>query len=90
MRHEQIRQLLTAQPFRPFTIHLPEGRTVDVVHHDFALVSPDGRTLVVYDSDAVANIIDIMLIASIYLGPPAAPPAAESNTIPINNGPNNP
>ena len=57
MRHEQIRQLLTAQPFRQFTIHLPEGRAVPVTHHDFALVSPDGRTLVVYDHDGVADII---------------------------------
>jgi hypothetical protein len=87
MRHEQIRQLLTAQPFRPFTIHLPEGRAVPVNHHDFALVSPDGRTLVVYDRDSVADIIDVMLIASIHLDPPPAPPAAASNTIPTTNGP---
>jgi hypothetical protein len=90
MRHEQIRQLLTAQPFRPFTVHLPEGRAVEVVHHDFALLSPDGRTLNVYDRDGVLNLIDVMLIASIYIGPPPAPQVAPSNTIPTNNGPNNP
>ena len=45
MRHEQIRQLLRAQPFQPFTIHLPEGRAVPVIHHDFALVSPDALGL---------------------------------------------
>jgi hypothetical protein len=90
MRHEQIRQLLTAQPFRPFTVHLPEGRAVEVFHHDFAMISPDGRTLAVYDRDGVANIIDVMLIASIYRGPPPPPPAATSTTIPITNGPQSP
>jgi len=72
MRHEQIRELLRSQPFRPFTIHLPEGRTVEVVHHDFALLSPDGRTLIAYGPDSSFNMIDVMLIASIQVGPPAA------------------
>lgn len=85
MRHEQIRQLLRAQPFRPFTIHLPEGRTVEVFHYDFALLSPDGRTLVVSDREGVMNIIDVMLIASIYLGAPPVQ-ADSSNDIPITNG----
>ncbi|MCI0702465.1 MAG: hypothetical protein L0241_15385 [Planctomycetia bacterium] len=87
MRHEQIRELLQAKPFRPFTIHLPEGRAVPVTHHDFALVSPDGRTLVAYDQDGTMNIVDVMLIASIHLGPPPAPPTTPSSTIPTTNGP---
>lgn len=72
MRHEQIRELLRSQPFRPFTIHLPEGRAVEVVHHDFALLSPDGRTLIAYGPDSSFNMIDVMLIASIQVGPPTA------------------
>lgn len=35
MRHEQIRQLVTAQPFRPITIFLPEGRSVEVFSSRF-------------------------------------------------------
>jgi hypothetical protein len=87
MRHEQIRTLLRDQPFRPFTIHLPEGRAVPVAHHDFALLSPDGRTLVAYDPHGSMNVIDVMLIASIHVGPPAAPPVAPSDSIPTTNGP---
>ena len=67
MRTEQLRDLLRAQPFRPFTIHLPEGRAVQVVHHDFALLSPDGRTLVAYGPDSSFDVIDVMLIARIQV-----------------------
>lgn len=87
MRIEQLRKLLTAQPFRPFTIHLPEGRSVPVVHHDFALLSPDGRTLFAFGPDNAADIIDVMLIASIRLGPPPESPTNLNTPIPITNGP---
>lgn len=72
MHREELRNLMRAQPFRPFTIHLPEGRQVQVVHHDFALLSPDGRTLLAYGPDNSLNMIDVMLIASIEVGPPPA------------------
>ncbi len=86
MRIEQLKNMLRAQPFRPFTIHLPEGRSVPVVHHDFALLSPDGRTLFAYGPDSSFNMIDVMLIASIEFGPP--PPGPErSDPIPTTNGP---
>jgi hypothetical protein len=74
MHREQLRELMRGRPFRPFTIHLPERRLVEVVQHDFALLSPDGRTLVAYGPDQSFNIIDVMLIASIEVGPPPAPP----------------
>ena len=87
MRAEQLRKLLTTQPFRPFTIHLPEGSSVPVVHHDFALLSPNGRTLVAYGVDDAADIIDVMLIASIQLGPIPGTQTATENPIPTTNGP---
>ena len=67
MRVDQLKQLLRNQPFEPFTVHLPEGRGVKVWHHDFAMVSPDGRTLVAFDRDGIADLIDVMLIASIHM-----------------------
>ena len=69
MQKKEIRDLLRAQPFRPFKVHLPEGRQVEIFHHDFALLSQDGRTLVAYGPDRSLNIIDVMLISSCELGP---------------------
>jgi hypothetical protein len=82
MRTEQLRDMLRAQPFRPFTIYLPEGRAVQVVHHDFALLSPDGRTLVAYGPDSSFDVIDVMLIASIQVGP-LPPGPATAPPIPV-------
>ena len=84
MHREQLRGLMTAQPFRPFTVHLPEGRQVQVVHHDFALLSPDGRTLLAYGPDSSFNMIDVMLIASVEVGPPPPSPPPKPTDV---NGP---
>ncbi|HJZ90734.1 MAG TPA: hypothetical protein VKE40_07645 [Gemmataceae bacterium] len=67
MQRDELKTLIRARPFQPFTIHLPEGRHVPVVHHDFALLAPDGRTLWVYQSDRSCDMIDVMLIARIHL-----------------------
>ena len=76
MKDDEIRNLLRARPFVPFTVHLPEGRSVKVTHPDFALLSPTGRTLLAYDTDESFNMIDVMLIASVEVGPPSAQPSA--------------
>ena len=73
MHRDQLRELLRSQQFRPFTIHLPEERPVHVFHHDFAVMSPDGRTLLAFGPDNSFNMIDTMLIASIEVSPPPAP-----------------
>jgi hypothetical protein len=86
MRQEQIRDLIRRQPFQPFTIHLPEGRTVEVWHHDFAMQSPDGRVLVVFDRNGIADYIDIMLIASIRMHRPETDPPGLNTLIPTSNG----
>lgn len=78
MKADELRNLLKKQPFQPFVIHLPEGRQVRVAHHDFALLTPDGRTLVAYETDTSLNIIDVLLISSIQMGPaPAGAPGPE-------------
>ena len=73
MHRDKLRELIRSEPFRPFTIHLPEGRSVHIFHHDFAVMSPDGRTLLAFEADNSFNMIDVMLIASIEVGPPPAP-----------------
>ena len=73
MRTETLQHTVRAQPFRPFVIHLPEGRTVPIVRRDFALLSPNGRTLLAYEPDDSFNMIDVMRISSVQVGPPAAP-----------------
>jgi hypothetical protein len=68
MNLEEIRNALRAEPFRPFTLHLADGRQVPVKHSEFALISPSGRTVVVYQPDESSNVIDILLVTDIAYG----------------------
>ena len=36
---EQLKQLMDANPFRPFRIHMSDGSTYDIANHDGALVA---------------------------------------------------
>ena len=66
MNTDALRGLIKAQPFRPFRLYLADGQAVDVVHHDFALLSGNGRSLVVSapPRDSDIRIISPMLIVS--------------------------
>lgn len=65
MRIEEIRQAKKAQPFRPFTLHLTDGRQFVVDHPEFILVSRDNRTVVVDDVEGNTELIDSMLVTSV-------------------------
>jgi hypothetical protein len=70
---EQLRSLVIARPFRPFVMHLADGREVPVQHPDFLLISPSGRTVNVYQPDDTQNIVDLLLVTDIELKPSPAP-----------------
>ena len=67
MTLEQIRTLFDAQPFRPFVLHLADGRGVPVIHREFIMAAPSGRTIVVCQPDETFNIIDLLLVTDIEL-----------------------
>jgi len=58
MAPDRLRDALHATPFRPFHVETPGGKRVRVKHTDYALLSPNGRTLVVCteDNDAMEII----------------------------------
>ena len=65
MTAEQLRAMREAQPFRPFTIHLADGRALSVPHRDFVSQSPGGRTIIVYGSDESFNVVDLYLVTDL-------------------------
>ncbi len=71
MTIEQLRAAYNAQPFRPFVIHLAEGRAIPVKHREFILTVPSGRTVVVCQPDDTLNIIDLLLVTDLELKPTA-------------------
>jgi hypothetical protein len=71
MTIEQIRAFYEAQPFRPFIIHLADGREVPVNHREFIMAAPSGRTLSVYQPDDTLNVIDLLLVTDLEVKPKA-------------------
>ena len=69
MTIEQLRATYNAQPFRPFVIHLADGREIPVKHREFILTVPSGRTVVVCQPDDTLNIVDLLLVTDLELKP---------------------
>lgn len=67
MTVERIRELLDLQPFRPFVMHLADGREVPVHHRELIIAVPSGRTLIVVQPDDSMNIIDLLLVTDIEM-----------------------
>jgi hypothetical protein len=67
----QIREVVRAQPFRPFIIHLANGRTFDVPHPEFVAVARGRELLFIADDDGIHQF-DMRLVAEIETPPPAA------------------
>ncbi len=65
MTLEQLLAKQRAQPFRPYRIHLTDGRHLDVAHPEFLARSPSGRTATVYTSDEGSEVIDLLLVTSL-------------------------
>jgi len=65
MTLEEIRNVYKSEPFRPFVIHLADGREVPVISREFLLPSPSGRTVVVYQPDDSSNVIDLLLVTDL-------------------------
>jgi hypothetical protein len=65
MTIEQLRTVHQAKPFRPFTMHLEDGRALQVPHSEFLSHSPSGRTIIVYHANDAFSIIDLLLVTEL-------------------------
>lgn len=71
MTIEQIRSYYNATPFQPFVIHLADGRAIPVPTREFMAAALNGRTIVVYQPDSTANVIDLLLVTDLEVKPAA-------------------
>ena len=67
---------MRAQPFRPFTIHMGDGRAFMVRHPEVIARFPAGRTVIVYGDDENHSILDMLLVTELEVHPRARPGAA--------------
>jgi hypothetical protein len=64
MTADQIRSLRDATPFRPFRVHMANGKSADVPHPDFINLSPTGRILIISRENDSFELIDTLLVTS--------------------------
>ena len=66
----KVRELLHAEPFRPFVIRLADGRAYRVEHPDFVLAaSTDVPQVTIEEPDGRTHFISARLITSVELAP---------------------
>jgi len=60
-----------AQPFKPFNIRLADGRSIPVSHPEYTLISPNGKTAIIYQPNNECNIVDVRLVIDLEVKPGA-------------------
>jgi len=65
MTVEQLRTIHRAEPFKPFDIHLADGRSLPVEHPECLVITPPGRTIGVGLRDGTIEIVDLLLVTSL-------------------------
>ena len=72
MTSAELKSTIRQQPFRPFTIRMVDGRSFTVSHPDFVMVSPTGRTAIIFEPDDSYSVVDLMLMNELDVTPPKA------------------
>jgi len=65
---DKLREVPGTQPFKPFTIHVADGRDVPLAHPEFVSVDPEGCVMHVFQEDGRSKFIDFVLVTGIELG----------------------
>lgn len=66
MTNEDIRKLQSQAPFRPYDIHLVDGRILHVPHSEFLFIPPCSvRTVIVAHGKGSFDIVNTTVIVSI-------------------------
>lgn len=65
MTTQQFQDAMRQAPFKPFTIHMADGRVFHVSHPDFVARSPTGQTVIVYGMDGRYSVLDLSLMSEL-------------------------
>ena len=76
MTIEKFREMIHANPFTPFNVRLADGKSIPVIHPDFASTSPSGRIACIFHgSNDASTFVDMMLVTALEVNPGSAPAA---------------
>lgn len=76
-----IREAVHAAPFRPFRLHLADGRVLTIPHPEFIWITPQGRRVfVARPEDDGTTIVEPLLIVTLEtIEPIPAPPGSNGS-----------
>jgi hypothetical protein len=75
MTIEPLKSAYNARPFRPFVMHLADGRQIAVEQPEFMASAPSGRTVMVYQPDDMWDVVDLLLVTDLGFKPAPGAPA---------------
>jgi hypothetical protein len=75
-----IRKLIHAVPFVPFTIHLAAGGQLRVPAVDHVAIAPAGDRVIVFDDDGTHNVLSSLLINRITIDRESTPQKVKQAT----------
>lgn len=66
MTLERLKEVHQARPFKPFRLHLADGRTLRIAHPESLAYSPTGgRTAAYVAPDESTHFVDLLLVSRI-------------------------
>ena len=71
MNAHELQNIFRELPTGPFTVHVAERTPIAIAHTDFAMLSPSGGMLTVWDAEGHLHHIDAPAITRITQGAPA-------------------
>ena len=80
MSIKQILEAYEAQPFRPFIMHLADGRSIPVQHREYLASAPSGRIIGVFDANDSHHFIDVFLVTDLETLPVSQSPPGSQKT----------
>ena len=61
----RFKDQLRLQPFKPFLVKTTDGDTFSVSHPDFAMVSPQGTEVIIYEKDNHFHVVAMAHVVSL-------------------------
>jgi hypothetical protein len=83
MTTNEVREVLKASPFTPFSLRLVDGSTVRIDHPEFALLPPGRRAIAIFPKDEGSGglrYFDVGLVVGLELDEPK--PAGQVRSVP--------
>ena len=75
---EELRRLITQNPFVPFVIHMADGKALRVHTVDHIAIAPDGARVVVFNDEGTTDFLSALLISRFTLDAAPTEPVSQN------------